>query len=152
VNPRATSHSDLEEIKNTSAQVLAENTDLSIYGWHGNPSFEQTHFARYSPDPKWSYKDRRSPSDISKIDYDNVRTALRFIETQCCPQKTFNKKRGSYGLKHDAEAWGKENGMSSYVANGEFILAAILAGFDFKREKRANPNCLFNIAFLKKST
>lgn len=140
------SHSDIEVIKQAALKALDENPDLSIHGWHGDPTRSENDPARYVADEKWAYMQRPRPSDIASIDYERVRTAMRYIETNCKHRKTFNSRRGSYGLKHDAERWGRESGMSPYVANGEFILAAILTGFEYKREKRAHPNCIFNMS------
>lgn len=35
-------------------------------------------------------------------------------------------------MKHTAENWGRDNGLSPYVSNGAFIKAAILAGYEIK--------------------
>jgi hypothetical protein len=59
----------------------------------------------------------------------NIATAIAFVKL-CQPIK--NPVLTSYGLKHVAERWGERNGMEPYVANGEFIVAAIYLGVPVK--------------------
>jgi hypothetical protein len=54
-------------------------------------------------------------------------------------RKTINQWAGSYGLKHLAE---EEIG---YVANGEFIAAAILEGYPYRRDGYG-PNATFGMS------
>jgi len=54
--------------------------------------------------------------------------------------KTFNKRIGSYGLKHVCE-----HSIKHYVSNGVFIAAAIAKHFKFKRYSDG-PNCIFNMS------
>lgn len=48
----------------------------------------------------------------------------------------------SYGLKHYLEEWRKENNHDTadgdYLTNGDFILAMILEGYEYKFRDRAN--------------
>jgi hypothetical protein len=46
--------------------------------------------------------------------------------------------RGSYGLKHVAE-----NAIGHYVTNGEFIAAALIAGYPMREQR--GPNALFGV-------
>lgn len=57
---------------------------------------------------------------------EEVATAIAFLK-RC--RLTKAARRDSYGLKHKAERWGKANGMTPYVSNGELIAAAIYLGF-----------------------
>lgn len=56
-------------------------------------------------------------------------------------RKTINTKRGSYGLKHDAERFAR-----GYVANGTLIAAALALGFTAKPTHWDSPNAYFNIS------
>lgn len=56
-------------------------------------------------------------------------------------RKSMNRKRSSYGLKHDAE---REAG--DYVANGMLIAAALALGFAAERTHAGSPNAYFNIS------
>jgi hypothetical protein len=56
-------------------------------------------------------------------------------------RQTINTKRGSYGLKHDAERFA-----GGYVANGTLIAAALALGFTAKPTHRDSPNAFFNIS------
>ena len=58
-------------------------------------------------------------------------------------RKTINTASSSYGLKHVVERV-----MGQYVANGEFICAALVLGYKMKKLKD-NPNAYFNIRKLK---
>ena len=55
--------------------------------------------------------------------------------------KTINNYN-SYGLKHVVERWTHPR---EYIANGSFIVAAIIAGFDVKYNTRTLNAC-FNIS------
>lgn len=54
-------------------------------------------------------------------------------------RKTVNTASSSYGLKHVVERV-----TGQYIANGEFICAALALGYKIKRLKD-NPNACFNI-------
>ncbi len=56
-------------------------------------------------------------------------------------RKSMNRRRSSYGLKHDAE---REAG--DYVANGMLIAAALALGFSAERTHAGSPNAYFNIS------
>jgi len=51
----------------------------------------------------------------------------------------------SYGLKHICEPFMSEH----YIANGEFIYAMVLEGFNIVRGSVGSPNCFFNAKKLK---
>jgi hypothetical protein len=56
-------------------------------------------------------------------------------------RKSMNRKRSSYGLKHDAERVAGD-----YVANGIMIAAALAMGFSAERTQAGSPNAYFNIS------
>jgi hypothetical protein len=49
----------------------------------------------------------------------------------------------SYGWKHKAEAWGKLVGLSPYVSNGAFIVAAEWFGVPSRRYTHNSPNTAY---------
>lgn len=56
-------------------------------------------------------------------------------------RKSMNRKRSSYGLKHEAERMSGD-----YVANGTMIAAALAMGFSAERTHAGSPNAHFNIS------
>jgi hypothetical protein len=77
-------------------------------------------------------------TDVDPVDVDQVATAIAYLRN-LRPTKTTT--RGSYGLKHSAERWGRANRMEPYVTNGALIAAAVALGFVVKRQDgRNNPN------------
>ncbi|RTL62153.1 MAG: hypothetical protein EKK42_32770 [Pseudonocardiaceae bacterium] len=56
-------------------------------------------------------------------------------------RKSLNRKRTSYGLKHDAE-----RATGDYVSNGMLIAAALAMGFATERTHAGSPNAYFNIS------
>jgi hypothetical protein len=70
---------------------------------------------------------RRPPKGglVSPVRADEIETAIAFLR-RFKPTKrgTYN----SYFLKHEAERWGRRNGMSAYVSNGALIAAALSLG------------------------
>lgn len=77
---------------------------------------------------------------------EQFKTACRWLRHQK-KIKTFNRKRGSYGLKHIVENWASVNKLKqTYIANGIFIAAAIHMGFEFRRRSRKSPSMIFNIS------
>ncbi|MGK8893722.1 hypothetical protein [Burkholderia gladioli] len=150
IRPPITSASSLTDIERAGREMLALHPDLSVLGWHGNPEFPLGHARRYAAkDSVEAYMRAPSQEDRERFDYEQVRTALRFIEVFAVPRKTINRRYGSYSLKHRAEQFGAENGLSSYVANGEFILAGLLAGFKCHRRRELGPNCWFDMGFAR---
>ena len=56
-------------------------------------------------------------------------------------RKSMNRKRSSYGLKHDSE-----RAEGDYVSNGMLIAAALAMGFSAERTHAGSPNAYFNIS------
>lgn len=90
----------------------------------------------------------KSPFDGAKSEHESrarlfsddslaqIATAIRWIDSV---KKVKTHKIGSYGAKHSAERWGRENGLASYVANGALIVAAVHRKVGLRREQN-NPN------------
>lgn len=72
--------------------------------------------------------------------------AVAFLETKE-QARTMNRRGTSYGYKHQAERFHREQqpAANAYVANGMFIAAALHLGFTVKRDG-AGPNAFINIA------
>ncbi|MEZ4678877.1 MAG: hypothetical protein R2932_32135 [Caldilineaceae bacterium] len=66
-----------------------------------------------------------------------IKAAMRWIYRNLRPAKSFCRYSSSYGLKHTAEA------DIGYLFNGEFIVAALLCGYDIKKHE-LNP--IFNMS------
>jgi hypothetical protein len=62
-------------------------------------------------------------------------------------RKSLNRKRTSYGLKHDAE-----RAAGDYVSNGMLIAAALAMGFSAERTHAGSPNAYFNISSKENSS
>ena len=79
---------------------------------------------------------------------DECNKACRFLR-HVKGRKTINRKRTSYGLKHEAEGFVrslKDRPVNAYVSNGAFICAALHLGFEIQREDLTSPNVLFNMS------
>lgn len=119
----------LRIVQATVRQILDDHPDLCANGWRYKGS-------RHDPEiPEERFQQHRSalttPDGIAQIEI-----ACRYLR-QFGP----SPRSGSYGLKHDAEHWGREVGLAGYVSNGAAIVAAILCGYRIKRG-RNSPNCV----------
>jgi hypothetical protein len=72
----------------------------------------------------------------------HVATAMAFLN-RC--RKTKKPTRGSYGLKHLAERWGRDNGLEPYITNGALIVAAVALGFKVIRQSSSDPNAVIGV-------
>ncbi|MFC3444087.1 YozE family protein [Sphingobium rhizovicinum] len=109
--------------------ALRQHPDLSLNGFR---------YTGFDKDPfegaKSEHESRaRLFSDDSLA---QIATAIRWIDSV---KRIKTYKCGSYGAKHRAEKWGKENGLASYVANGALIAAAVHRKVGLRREQN-NPN------------
>lgn len=102
-------------------EILIKEPNLRYYGmWHNNVKYgEKSHFFNHIKEIK------------IVIDY------LKDVK----PIKTFNKKYSSYTLKH----WVENANKNVYIANGVFILGALLASFKIEKTNRC-PNVYFNMS------
>ena len=109
--------------------ALRQHPDLSLNGFRYN-GFDKDPFegAKSEHDSR-----ARLFSDDSLA---QIATAIRWIDSV---KKIKTYKCGSYGAKHRAERWGKENGLASYIANGALIVAAVHRKVGLRREQN-NPN------------
>lgn len=92
-------------------------------------------FARTKQEREKNMLDWRRELRASK----RVDTLRSWLVDNIAPRKTVNQWAGSYGLKHLAEA------ELDYVTNGEFIAAAILEGYPYRRDDRG-PNATFGMS------
>lgn len=82
-----------------------------------------------------------SDSSDGGIDLERVCEAMKWIASRCERTETIRHELTSYGLKH-----AMEEETDTYVSNGEFILAALLCGFDPDDANELNP--FFNLKVL----
>lgn len=115
-------HMTADEMRRLAAPILSAHPLLTVNGWPGG----------------------REPTSRD-FDYQQVLTAALFLLALARRRRTFNRKAYSYRLKHNAENWGAQNGLSTYVSNGAFILAALICGYEF-RTRPGSLNCMFNMA------
>ncbi len=102
-------------------------------------------------DPRLSLEEREAhfrearSSLLNAVDECN--RACRFLR-HVTPRKTVDRRRTSYGLKHQAEHYNRAvNGKSDpYIKNGAFICAALHLGFLMEPVDYASPNAFFNIS------
>lgn len=86
---------------------------------------------------------RFQTSRAEMLDDQAVGEFIRAVEflSKFARRKTINRKRGSYGMKHDAE-----RSTGDYVANGMLIAAALGMGFLAVPTHFGSPNAYFNIS------
>lgn len=123
-----------QEAKNAVVAALSKHPGISLNG------FPYRGFNRDEFEGLQSEHESRARlfSDDSLA---QVATALAWIDAI---KTTKTPKIGSYGAKHSAERWGRENGFSSYVANGALIVAAVYRDVPLKRVKDS-PNALLGL-------
>ena len=111
------------------------------------------------PAPCHLYVDDLTPPDERQVD-----ACRHWLTAFARPLKSISRRRGSYRLKHDVEAWtrgpGRMYGQTDpwgrywtgdylYIANGAFIEAAKREGYRMRREGPGSPNAVFNISVAK---
>lgn len=99
----------------------------------------------------YAYED--DPFDVAKSDQESrarlfsddslaqIATAIAWIDAV---KVTGKPRAGSYGAKHAAEKWGRENGYAPYVANGALLVAALFRKVPYKRVPKS-PNAQLGI-------
>ncbi len=130
-------------------RVLLELPDLTASGFdsyyvdlHARQNASRAHNGL---PPKY----RHHPIPITDLDMRRQTARARlFLTTNCRPTKGGRRRRGSYGLKHEAEQWiGRLYPAAievPYICNGAFIAALWLAGYVLKRD---GPNAWFHMSF-----
>ena len=119
------------EAKHAVVAALTKHPELSLNGFPYR-GFDKDDFEGLQ-------EEHESRADLFSDDsLAQVATAIAWIDSI---KMTKSAKIGSYGAKHRAETWGRENGLSSYVANGAMIVAAVYRAVVLKRVKHT-PNAL----------
>jgi hypothetical protein len=92
----------------------------------------------------------QGPSPNEPVNETTVARVVAWIQAHCEPlpqiRRRMDRRGGplsSYGWKHAAES--QRGGIGSYVSNGEFIVAALRAGYRAVPERPGSPNALFNM-------
>ncbi|WP_434317521.1 hypothetical protein [Leifsonia sp. P73] len=109
--------------------LMDREPSLNMFGF-GPGDFARTREERMKNMVEWR-RELRAGGRVQEI-----RT---WIVDNLDSRKTINQWAGSYGLKHLAE---QDLG---YVANGEFIAAAILEGYPYRRDS-SGPNATFGMS------
>jgi len=131
------------------ARVLLALPDLTASGFDsyyvGLHARQNAWRARNGLPPKC----RHQPIPITDLDVrSQIARARLFLTTNCRPTKGGRRRRGSYGLKHEAEQWiGCVYPVAfevPYICNGAFIAALWLVGYVLKR---GGPNAWFHMRF-----
>lgn len=89
-------------------------------------------------------KDQAETKAQTMFCIDDIIKVLGPIKEHMMPKKKYNINITSYGLKHKFER------VSSYISNGDFILAMMVCGFYPLFTNEANPNCIFRATFQEK--
>lgn len=130
-------------------RVLLELPDLTASGFDsyyaGLHARQNARRARNGLPPKY----RHQPIPIADLDVRRqIARARLFLTTNCRPAKGGRRRRGSYGLKHEAEQWigfmYPVDVEIPYICNGAFIAALWLEGYVFNNE---GPNAWFHLRF-----
>jgi hypothetical protein len=74
------------------------------------------------------------------LDAAEVATAAAFLRLLTPTSSATDRSPNSYTLKHDAERWGRANGMRPYVTNGALIAAAVALGYPIRHFGNGSPN------------
>jgi hypothetical protein len=77
---------------------------------------------------------------LSTSSINSIGVAMQDIDKLFKKRITINKKHTSYGYKHDLEDYNK-----TYFSNGEFIMAMLLLGYNFRCDGDS-PNAFFNVS------
>lgn len=80
------------------------------------------------------------PNRDNGFDVAQLATAGAFLRLLRPTATATDGSPGSYGLKHDAERWGRAHGMAPYVSNGALIAAAVALGLPMRRHPGDSPN------------
>lgn len=92
-----------------------------------------------------SLEERRADARAWRVELrsraERVDEVRQWLVDNIDPRQTINPDVGSYGLKHTAERI-----LGEYVANGELIAAAIIAGYPYRREGGGSPNARFGMS------
>lgn len=117
------------EAQQAVLEALSKHSDLTLNGFH---------YHRFDKDP---FEDAKSEHEsrarlFSEDSLAQIATAIQWIDSV---KKIKNYKCGSYGAKHTAERWGRENSLAPYVANGALIVAAVYRKVRLRRDPNS-PN------------
>lgn len=130
--------------------VLNAQPDLSYLGfrtWFPRRNNRAEDVAKESAE----FKDNRNYM-LSDDVVQQIEACLNYLalvrKTRTAKPKGDSNYPSSYGMKHEVQAWctaaGKKD-EGAYIANGAFIVAALIAGFPIHREDIQSPNCAVGV-------
>ena len=127
-------------------QVLEAQPDLTYFGFRSERGSGVDKVSRTATPEEFERERGRLLEDDA---VQQVVACLEYLDPihklRSAKPKDDQHIHGSYGMKHEVEAWQKSRGTPGYVANGSFIVAAILAGFRIHRVDPGSPNCLVGV-------
>lgn len=114
------------------AAVMTREPRLTMFGM-GAGAFHKTFDERRAAFARSRAELRASADDVAEV--------TAWLLENIGPTRTVNRDRSSYGHKHMVE-----NVLGRYVANGELIAAAIIAGYPYKLAEPGSPNVCFGMS------
>lgn len=100
------------------------------------------------------FRHRTDKPDPRGISPDAVQKCIEFLlrHDALDRRKTVNTRMSSYGWKHVVERYyNKQPNKTAhtYIANGDFICAALILGYKMLYDWRSHPNAYFNMRIYK---
>jgi len=92
-----------------------------------------------------------SKEDPRDPEPEQVSACRAWLREFAAPTKTIRRERSSYQYKHAVEDSARALGVSLYVSNGAFIVAAIAEGYRLERDDYSSQNALFALTLLRKT-
>ena len=127
-------------------QVLEAQPDLTYFGFRSERGSGVDKASRTATPEEFEWERQRLLGDDAVR---QVEACLLYLDPirklRSAKPKDDQHIHGSYGMKHEVEAWQKSRGTPGYVGNGSFIVAAVLAGFRIHRVDPGSPNCLVGV-------
>lgn len=95
------------------------------------------------------FRHSKNEPDPRSISPDAVQKCIEFLlhHDALDRRKTINTQMSSYGWKHVVERYyNKQSGKTdTYIANGDFICAALILGYKMLYNRQNGPNAYFNL-------
>ena len=100
-----------------------------MFSWH--------YARRIAPERGQTAEEMLAGHRRETLEPEGVEQLLRAAEfiAQAPRTQSLNRKRGTYGWKHVAERWHRQQGRSAYVGEGAFIIAARAIGLTVWRDQ-----------------
>lgn len=127
-------------------EVLVLHPDLTHFGFRAEHGRGVGGVSRLDAPERFA---EERASLLTKEGIEEVERCAEYLalvrKTRTARSKESRELYGSYGMKHEVEAWLGRNGRSSYVSNGAFIVAAVIAKVPIFRSDPRSPNCVIGV-------